>query len=526
MSRRLLRAAVLAVLAVLATSLVMTRSAPTAVLTFRPTADTYVRYDDAATNYGTSLHWSTEGRDDILRNTLLRFDVQVPSGEEVVSARLRAHSAATASATQFVDVYTTSGGWAENGVTWDTAPPRGDWLSRAAGFDTGTWVEWDVTAGVPATGGQVDLKLESNARLWLGFKSREYGPANLRPQLQVQTAPAPSGNRPPAVDAGEDQTVTAPGPVTLNGSISDDGRPDPPASTSASWAKVSGPGTAVFSDAHATTTHVTFDQPGTHVLRLTGSDSALSAFDDVTVTVEAVQPGDGFTTAAGTLDWGRPVAGDEFDYIGAPDPAKWWVYDSPGHAGNGVRSPAQFAVNGSLLVITGTPDGTTGGMAALFDRRKYGRWETRMALPDGDNEYHGVSILWPDSENWPCDGEIDYAENLGDRSEMKFFNHHSCANLMTSVTKPVDATQFHNYAVEWTPDKIVGYLDGVEWFSDNDPDHLPPGPMHQTLQLDWFPDATTDGGARMLVDWVRVYDLPAVPPAPAALGSLPPGSGD
>jgi hypothetical protein len=29
--------------------------------------------------------------------------------------------------------------------------------------------------------------------------------------------------------------------------------------------------------------------------------------------------------------------------------------------------------------------------------------------------------------------------------------------------------------------------------------------MHQTLQLDWFPDSTADGAAEMRVDWIRVY---------------------
>jgi hypothetical protein len=29
--------------------------------------------------------------------------------------------------------------------------------------------------------------------------------------------------------------------------------------------------------------------------------------------------------------------------------------------------------------------------------------------------------------------------------------------------------------------------------------------MHQTLQLDWFPDSTANGAGEMRVDWVRVY---------------------
>jgi beta-glucanase (GH16 family) len=69
----------------------------------------------------------------------------------------------------------------------------------------------------------------------------------------------------------------------------------------------------------------------------------------------------------------------------------------------------------------------------------------------------------------------------------------------------VDATAFHNYAVDWSPAGITGYIDGVQWFQDDNPAHRPPGSMHQTLQLDWFPDSTANGTGRMLVDWVRVY---------------------
>jgi hypothetical protein len=69
----------------------------------------------------------------------------------------------------------------------------------------------------------------------------------------------------------------------------------------------------------------------------------------------------------------------------------------------------------------------------------------------------------------------------------------------------LDISQFHNYAVDWSPNGMVGYIDGVKWFEDTDPAHQPPASMHQTLQLDWFPDGTPDGPGEMRVDWVRVY---------------------
>lgn len=226
-----------------------------------------------------------------------------------------------------------------------------------------------------------------------------------------------------------------------------------------------------------------------------------------TSTSAAVTPqGNGSVTdsAATALGWGPPIAGDEFDYTGEPDATKWSVYDSAGHAGNGTRSPGQVTVDGSQMIIAGTADGTSAGISAKFGRQKYGRWEVRAA-GSGDDEYHMVSILWPDSGDWPCDGEVDYAETTGDWNTINFFHHYGCSNLRTSVSKALDITKFHNYAVDWSPSVIIGYIDGVKWFEDSDPTHQPPGSMHQTLQLDWFPDGTSNGPGEMRVDWVRVY---------------------
>lgn len=212
------------------------------------------------------------------------------------------------------------------------------------------------------------------------------------------------------------------------------------------------------------------------------------------------------TEAAVVHQWGPVVAGDEFNYIGAPDNLKWHVYDSTGHAGNGVRSPDAWNVNGSVVRVTGDSSGTTGGMSAKFDRRKYGRWEARMRTSARDSEYHPVLLLWPDSGDWPCDGEVDYAEGVGDTSRMNFFLHHGCDNQQISARQVIDTTQWHNYAVEWGPDAITGYIDGVQWFRTANVAYLPPGPMHQAIQLDWFPDGTTLNSSWMEVDWVRVYD--------------------
>lgn len=97
-------------------------------------------------------------------------------------------------------------------------------------------------------------------------------------------------NQAPSVSAGANQEATIGSAFQVTGTASDDGLPNPPASVSTTWSHVSGPATASFASASSKTTAVTFPSAGTYVLRLTASDGSLSASDDVTVTVNAVQP--------------------------------------------------------------------------------------------------------------------------------------------------------------------------------------------------------------------------------------------
>lgn len=82
------------------------------------------------------------------------------------------------------------------------------------------------------------------------------------------------------------------------------------------------------------------------------------------------------TTAAGRYGWGNPIAGDEFNYTGAPAAATWGVYNGVGHDGNGRRVPAQVSVDGSKLVGRGLANGDSWGMEHQFSQQ-YGRWEVR-----------------------------------------------------------------------------------------------------------------------------------------------------
>ena len=112
--------------------------------------------------------------------------------------------------------------------------------------------------------------------------------------LQAATLTVNGGtpvNQPPTVNAGLDQTITLPSSASLTGTASDDGLPNPPASLTTTWSKVSGAGTVNFANANALNTTATFSTAGVYVLRLTANDSALTNTDDVIVTVSSGVPG-------------------------------------------------------------------------------------------------------------------------------------------------------------------------------------------------------------------------------------------
>jgi hypothetical protein len=102
-------------------------------------------------------------------------------------------------------------------------------------------------------------------------------------ELTVTVNPKP--NQAPTVNVGLDQTITLPSGATLDGTVTDDGLPDPPGVVTYLWSMTSGPGTATFADASAVDTTVSFSTDGTYVLRLTADDSVLDAFNELTVTV-------------------------------------------------------------------------------------------------------------------------------------------------------------------------------------------------------------------------------------------------
>lgn len=221
-----------------------------------------------------------------------------------------------------------------------------------------------------------------------------------------------------------------------------------------------------------------------------------------------VSVGGNLTTAAERYGWGTPST----TVFSGPSALLngWALYNSPGHAGYGRRTPAAISFANNAMIITGDGAGNTGGLAWL-PGQKYGAWEVRVRVPEGAADYHPVVLLWPDAENWPVGGEIDFLEitNNASRQRVGHFLHYSAQNRTESAVTPVDATQWHNYAVSWTPQAISVYIDGAPVFTTTDTSHFPPGPMHLAIQLDASEKRPINltGGAQMMVAWARRYTL-------------------
>ncbi|OLM16300.1 hypothetical protein Ae707Ps1_0558 [Pseudonocardia sp. Ae707_Ps1] len=236
-------------------------------------------------------------------------------------------------------------------------------------------------------------------------------------------------------------------------------------------------------------------------------------------------PKPGAPTAAERFGWGTPLpASDEFDYTGRPDPERWnhpgecW----PGHDGNGGRCLSRSTVDGEKLVQTGLRNGDSAWISSKFNQQ-YGRWEARVRSeangPDNGRQYHPLLIIWPQSDRWPQDGEYDFLENgaPGEQCAEAFIHYpHGRGAIQQEFVRETDCgeplSEWHNVAVEWTPDHIKGFIDGEEWFSFSGGaqagrraiQDMPSG--HLTIQLDNFFGGDMQP-ATYEVDWVRIYDL-------------------
>lgn len=218
--------------------------------------------------------------------------------------------------------------------------------------------------------------------------------------------------------------------------------------------------------------------------------------------------------------FGCPVIVDNFDGNAFNTGVQGWaVYDYPDS--NFPRVATNARVADGMAQLDGTYDRATGtilgaGLASQLSQ-KYGRWEVRMRVESGRG-WSAAGLLWPTSERWPTDGEIDLFEiPAAQRQRLSMTVHNGIRNNTGDSKVVMDATQWHTYAVEWTPTKLTYYIDGQVKWTVVKPALVPStGDLHMTLQMDpgtkqqcggWFecPDASTPAKSTMYVDYAKMW---------------------
>lgn len=174
-----------------------------------------------------------------------------------------------------------------------------------------------------------------------------------------------------------------------------------------------------------------------------------------------------------------PHWADEFDYSGAPDPAKWG-YDLGGSGwGNNelqnyTNNLSNSSVNNGILTINARKEnsGTNGySSARLVSKGKgdflYGRFEIRAKIPSGRGTWPALWMLPTDNSygTWPKSGEIDIMEHVGyDPTNIHVTVHTEAFNGMINTQKgaskkfPKAFDDYQLYRLDWTPYAIRGYI--------------------------------------------------------------------
>ena len=184
--------------------------------------------------------------------------------------------------------------------------------------------------------------------------------------VTITVNPAPA-NQPPVVNAGNDQAITFPASAVLDGTVTDDGLPNPPGAVTTTWSMFSGPGTVTFGNANAVDTSASFSVAGTYVLRLTANDSALSPSDTVTITVNPAAPNQPPVVNAGndqtiTLPASATLDGTVTDDgLLNPVTTTWSKFSGPGTVtfGNAsaIDTTASFSIAGVYVLRLTANDG-------------------------------------------------------------------------------------------------------------------------------------------------------------------------
>jgi len=226
----------------------------------------------------------------------------------------------------------------------------------------------------------------------------------------------------------------------------------------------------------------------------------------------------------------QQVWADEFNGT-AVNTSNWAFETGGGGWGNNEKQYYQASnatVANGELVITARKQ-AVGGMPYTSARLKtqglrqfaYGRMEARIKVPLGQGLWPAFWMLGANinTVSWPACGEIDIMEQVNADSRCYGTAHwDSNGHAQYGQNTAMSANTYHVYSVDWTPDYIRWFVDGVK-YNEMTITNGTGGteefqrPFFLLLNLavagDW-PGQTVDESklpATMNVDYVRVYQL-------------------
>ena len=181
--------------------------------------------------------------------------------------------------------------------------------------------------------------------------------------------------------------------------------------------------------------------------------------------------------------------------------------------------------NGTLKIVAKKIDGKVYSGRIYAKKHtgwKYGYVEARIKLPQGKGTWPAFWMMPVNFTAWPADGEIDIMEAVGYIPNVAYSTIHcnkynNGGTSIESGNKSVSVTQFHKYALMWTPESMTFYVDGttiLTYKNDGTGKNAWPfdAPFYVILNLAWGGAWGGQGGidesvlpATMEVDYVRVF---------------------
>jgi beta-glucanase (GH16 family) len=186
-----------------------------------------------------------------------------------------------------------------------------------------------------------------------------------------------------------------------------------------------------------------------------------------------------------------------------------------------------------------TQSNTTTGQISTRGKftQQFGWFEFRCKFGPGAGMDEAICLYAPYGSG-PYQ-EIDMPEWLGNRPTTSYLAHWyvppggNWSGTVISPQGPDYSADFHTYAINWQPDSITYYIDGIQVWQTTD--HVPQYPMDISIGSGssnvWGGDINASSCPNsMVIDYVRVYQgggtIPPSPAPPSPNGSIiTPGQG-